>query len=161
VRRYLAAFGPASVKDAQAWSGLRKLGPVFEALRPSLVVFHGEDGRELFDLPDAPRPPADTPAPVRLLPEYDNLILAYADHGRLMDPARRPALTTKNGIVAATFLIDGRVAGTWTLERVKAVATLRLAPFARLAKPAREALHAEADALLRWHEPDASRFVIG
>lgn len=158
LRRYLAAFGPASIKDAQAWSGLRNLGPVFEAMRDSLVVLEGTDGRELFDLPEAPRPRGDVPAPVRFLPEFDNLLLAYADHARMVDPARRPGLTSKNGIVAATFLVDGRVAGTWTLARTKTAATLALKPFATLSKAAVAALEAEGEALLRWHEPDARTF---
>jgi len=158
VRRYLAAFGPASIKDAQAWSGLRALGPVFEAMRSDLVVLEDADGRELFDLPEAPRPAGDAPAPVRFLPEYDNLLLAYADHARMIDPARRPSLTSKNGIVAATFLVDGRISGTWSLARTKAAATLTLSPFARLSKAALAALEAEGHALLRWHEPDARTF---
>lgn len=158
LRRYLAAFGPASVKDAQAWSGLRNLGPAFEAMRSELVVLEDGEGRELFDLPDAPRPAGDVPAPVRFLPEYDNLLLAYADHARMVDPARRPSLTSKNGIVAATFLVDGRIAGTWSLVRTKAAATLALSPFSNLAKAARAALEAEGEALLRWHEPDARAF---
>ncbi len=157
LRRYLAAFGPASVKDAQAWSGLRSLGPVFEAMRDSLVVLHDGE-RELFDLPDAPRPAGDVPAPVRFLPEFDNLLLAYADHARMVDPARRPSLTSKNGIVAATFLVDGRVAGTWTLARTKTTATLTLVPFSTLTKATTAALEAEGEALLRWHEPDATAF---
>jgi hypothetical protein len=159
VLRYLAAFGPSTLKDAQAWSGMRNLGPVFEALRDQLVTVT-VDGRELFDLPNAPRPSGDVPAPVRFLPEYDNLMLAYADHSRVIDPAKRPALTTKNGIVAATYLVDGRVAGTWELARAKAKATLRLAPFAPHPKAVRAAIEAEGEALLRWHEPDATTFAI-
>ena len=160
IKRYLAAFGPASVKDAQAWSGVRTLAPMFESLRPELRVFRDADGRELFDLPDAPRPGGDVAAPVRFLPEYDNLLLAYADHARMVDPARRPGLTTNNGIVAATFLVDGRIAGTWSIARTGAAATLRLKPFKPLPKPALVALHTEGEALLRWHEPDATRFTI-
>lgn len=159
VRRYLAAFGPASVKDAQAWSGVRSLAPVFESLRGELRAWE-VDGREVFDLPDAPRPDPDAPAPVRLLPEYDNLLLAYADHSRFIDADQRPALTSKNGIVAATFLVDGRVAGTWSLKRDGARATLTLEPFAKLSKAVTASLHAEAEALLRWHEPDAASFTI-
>ena len=160
VRRYLAAFGPATVKDAQAWSGVRNLGPVFEAMRHELRVFRDEDDRELFDLADAPRPDADTPAPVRLLPEYDNLLLAFADHARIIEPARRPPLTTKNGMVAATFLVDGRVAGTWELTRDADAAAIRLRPFGKLTKPALAAVREEAEALLRWHEPDATKLTI-
>lgn len=158
VLRYLAAFGPATARDAQAWSGVRKLGPVFEGLRDRLLVLRDEDDRELFDLPAAPRPSADVTAPVRFLPEYDNLMLAYADHARVIHPAPRPALTTKNGIIAATFLVDGRVAGTWTMERAKARATLTLAPFGKLTKAVLHELAAEGEALLRFVEPDATTF---
>ena len=97
VLRYLAAFGPASAADAQTWSGAQGLAPVFEALRPQLLVFKGESGRrELFDLPDAPRPGEDVPAPARFLPEFDNLVLAHADRTRLLADEHRGALVTKN-----------------------------------------------------------------
>ena len=98
--------------------------------------------------------------PCDFSPEWDNLMLAYTDPSRVIDPARRPALTKKNGIIAATFLVDGRVAGTWTMERVKARATLSLAPFAKLTKPVRSALVAEGELLLRFVEPDATTFVV-
>ncbi|MEO7096943.1 MAG: winged helix DNA-binding domain-containing protein, partial [Polyangiales bacterium] len=160
VRRYLAAFGPGTVKDAQAWSGVRSLAKVFEVMRGELRVFADPDGRELFDLPDAPRPPEDTPAPVRLLPEYDNVLLAFADHARIIDPARRPALTTNNGMVAATFLVDGRIAGTWELARVKDTASIRLRPFGKLSAAVLATVREEAEALLRWHEPDARKLTI-
>jgi len=97
---------------------------------------------------------------VRFLPEFDNLMLAYADPARVMDPARRPGLTTKNGIVAATFLVDGRVAGTWTMERLKTRAILKLAPFGTLTKASRAALTAEGEALLRFVEPDATTYSV-
>jgi hypothetical protein len=83
VLRYLRAFGPASVMDMQNWSRLTKLAPAFERLRERLVTFADERGRELFDLPDAPRPEADVPAPVRLLGEYDNVLLGHADRSRI------------------------------------------------------------------------------
>ncbi|MBX3155077.1 MAG: AlkZ family DNA glycosylase [Deltaproteobacteria bacterium] len=161
VRRYLAAFGPATVKDAQVWSGFRdkSLAAAFEALRPELVTFR--DGkRELFDLPDAPRPGADVEVPVRFLPEFDNLVLAHDDRSRVIADAHRPLVVTKNLQVRATFLVDGVVAGTWTIERKKAAATLTLAPFARLARPTVTALEAEGDALLRFVEDDATTFAV-
>ena len=158
VRRYLAAFGPASVRDAQAWSGLRDLAPAFAALRDQLVTFR--DGkRELFDLPDAPRPDADTPVPVRFLPDFDNLVLGHDDRERVIARAHRAAIVTKNLQVKATFLIDGLVAGTWTIERKK-TATLVLAPFATIKKPVRAALDEEGHGLLRFVEPDAASFAI-
>lgn len=153
VRRYLAAFGPASVADAQEWSGVRGLAPAFEALGEELVRLTDETGRELFDLPDALRPPADTPAPARLLPEFDNLVLGHADRSRFIAPEHRPLLITKNLRVPATFLVDGEVAGTWSLTRRARSATIELVPFARLAAGARRELEQEALALLAALEP--------
>lgn len=157
VKRYLAAFGPASVTDAQAWSGLAGLRETFDALRDELAVFRDERGRELFDLPDAPRPAPETPAPPRFLPEFDNLVLAHDDRSRVIDDALRPKVVTKNLRVLATFLVDGRVAGTWEVERKKRDATLELTPFAKLAKPEREALAGEGERLLGFLEPDAEK----
>jgi hypothetical protein len=156
VHRYLAAFGPATIKDAQRWSGLPDLAPAFEALLPELVRFRDDKRRELFDLPAAPRPPAETAAPVRFLPDFDNLVLGHDDRRRIIADEHRPGLTTKNLQVKATFLVDGFVAGTWTVARARHTATLTLAPFAALPKPARTALEAEGDALLGFVEPDAT-----
>lgn len=154
VRRYLAAFGPASVTDAQVWSGLAGLRETFEALRSELVTFRDERGRELFDLPDAPRPDPETPAPGRFLPEFDNLVLAHDDRSRVMDDAARGKVVTKNLRVLATFLLDGRVAGTWDVERKKRNATLRVAAISKLSKTDREALAAEGERLLGFLEPE-------
>ncbi|HEY4178315.1 MAG TPA: winged helix DNA-binding domain-containing protein [Kofleriaceae bacterium] len=158
VLRYLGAFGPASVKDAQNWSGDRTLAASFERLRPQLVTFTDERGRELFDLPDAPRPGADIPAPVRFLPDYDNLMLGHDDRTRIVDEAHRKHLLSKNLVVPATYLVDGRIAGRWTITRAKSAATLTLHPFAKLAVPTKKALEIEAQALLRFAEPDATSF---
>jgi hypothetical protein len=160
VRRYLGAFGPAGAADVQEWSGLRGMDAVLDGMRDSLVVFEDERGRELFDLPDAPRPPADTPAPARLLGEFDSLLLAHADRTRVIADEHRPLLVTRNLRVRATFLLDGRVAGTWSIERKGRAATLRLAPFAKLRKPDATALGAEAEALLRFAEEDATSFAV-
>jgi hypothetical protein len=161
VLRYLAAFGPASAADAQTWSGLQRLAPVLDGLRPQLVVFKGETGRrELFDLPDAPRPGEDAPAPARLLPEFDNLVLAHADRTRLLADEYRGALVTKNLRVRASFLWDGMVAGTWEIERKRAAATLVMTPFQALPARALEALTAEAEALLRFSDEDATALAV-
>ena len=116
VLRYLEAFGPASIADAQTWCGLGGLGTVFEQLRPKLRAFQDERGRELFDLPHAPRPDADEEAPVRFLPEWDNLLLSHADRSRVIADAHRPAITTANLRLPGTFLVDGFVAGTWVVD---------------------------------------------
>lgn len=153
---YLAAFGPASAADVQAWSGLGGLRAVLDAMRDELIVLRDERGRELFDLPDAPRPGADVPAPPRLLPEFDNLVLAHDDRTRLLADAHRGAVVTKNLRVRATFLVDGEVAGTWALARKGRRAVVTLAPFGRVAKAARPALEEEAQRLAAWAEPDAA-----
>jgi hypothetical protein len=156
VLRYLAAFGPASALDAQTWSGLPALAEVLDGLRPRLRVFSDERGRELFDLPDAPRPDEDVPAPARFLPEFDNLVLAHADRTRIISDEHRPGLTTKNLRVRATFLCDGFARGTWELERKRKTATLRLRPFEPLPRGALKELTTEAESLLTFTDPDAT-----
>lgn len=155
VRRYLAAFGPATPGDAQVWSTLTGLREAFEALRPELVTFRDERKRELFDLPNAPRPDEDTPAPIRFLPDFDNAILSHDDRTRILADEHRPKVSLKNLQVRATFLIDGFVAGTWKTERKRKTAILIIEPFARLDKKAKTALMTEGDPLLRFLEEDA------
>ncbi|MBB1245434.1 AlkZ family DNA glycosylase [Streptomyces durbertensis] len=160
VLRYLAAFGPASVKDAQMWSGLTGLREVFDALRDRLVCFRDEAGAELYDLPDAPRPDADTPAPARLLPEYDNLFYGHADRSRVVtrEDQRR---TWRGNTSYSVFLADGRIEGVWRLEvdRRRTAGTLCLHPFRPLPRPQRAAVEAEAAALLEFHVPGGANDV--
>ncbi|MFV2175416.1 winged helix DNA-binding domain-containing protein [Actinomadura sp. LOL_016] len=158
--RYLAAYGPASAADAQTWSGLAALGEVFDRLRPRLRTFTDDTGRELFDLPDAPRPDEDVPAPARFLPEFDTLVLAHADRRRIIADAHRPSLTTKNLRVRAVFLWDGFARGVWETEYKRRVATLRLRPFEPLPPEAVAALTAEGEALLRFAEPAAKETAV-
>ena len=162
VKRYLAAFGPATPADAQTWSGLQGLREVFEELRPNLATFRDDRNRELFDLPAAPRPAETTPAPVRFLPEFDNVLLSYADRSRVLDDRHRSKITTKNLLVPGTFLVDGFVAGTWKADRKPRVATLTLTPFQPLTPQSAAALDREGQALLGFLEPDApAREVLG
>ncbi|MEU4547284.1 winged helix DNA-binding domain-containing protein [Nonomuraea dietziae] len=154
VRRYLAAFGPASVSDARAWSGVGGLREVFDQLRPELRVHADESGRELFDLPDAPAPQEDLPAPVRLLPEFDAPLLAYADRTRVMTDEVRRQVCVGAG-VAATVLVDGTVAATWTVSRTGDTATLTVHPLRHLPSSARHEIETESARLLAFIHPDA------
>jgi hypothetical protein len=152
VRRYLAAFGPATVKDVQTWSGLTRLRDVVERMRPEVRTFRDEAGTELFDLADAPLPDPDTPAPPRFLPEFDDLIVAHGDRRRLMTDADRKR-TCVGSLVAPTFLIDGRVAGSWRLQRDRETATLVIAPYRSLGEADRTALEEEGVRLLGFAAP--------
>lgn len=116
--RYLAAFGPASAMDAQAWSGLTRLREVFDRLRPRLRVLRGDSGAELFDLPGGPRPAADVAAPARFLPEYDNLLFSHAERSRVNPQVRRVPLFPGNGAARGYFLLDGLYAGLWRTEKL-------------------------------------------
>lgn len=155
VFRYLAAFGPASVTDIQTWSGLDKLKDEIEKLRPELVTYRDERKRELFDLPDMPIPDADTPAPERFLPEYDNLLLSHDKRTRVVADEYRKRVYLPGLRVASTILVDGFVAGAWKAEKTKGVAALMITPFAPLKKSSRDALTEEGEKLIRFIEPDA------
>jgi hypothetical protein len=148
--RYLGAFGPASVKDAQVWSGLTRLREVADRLLATgrLRRFRDEDGRELLDLPDAPRPDADAPAPPRFLPEYDNLLLSHADRRRVNPEGRRVPLPPGNGGTMGTYLVDGVWSGTWRLVRGDETA-LAIEPFEGAPAVSGDVL-AEAGALAAW-----------
>ncbi|WP_309053333.1 winged helix DNA-binding domain-containing protein [Streptomyces sp.] len=153
VLRYLAAFGPASVRDMQTWCGLTRLRPAFERLRPRLLTFRDEHGTELFDLPDAPRPDEDTPAPPRFLPEFDNLLLSHADRTRVVPPAHRTRTWTGNQ-AHRVFLLDGFLAGLWQLTEEKDRTTLTVEPFAPVTRAQRAALVTEAERTLRITAPE-------
>ncbi len=153
-RRYLAAFGPASVADLQTWCGLNRMRDTVEKLRTELLVFHDEQQRELFDLPEAPRPNAETPAPVRLLPQFDNLLLSHQNRTRVMDQGLQKRLfDVKNGVYPATIMLDGFLAGTWSLEIIKNTAILRLEPYRKVLKSEAEEIQAEAERLLFLSTP--------
>ena len=155
VLRYLAAFGPASVKDVQTWSGLTRLREVIEPLRPRLVVFHDEQGRELFDLPEAPRLDPQTPAPPRFLYDYDNLLLSHADRSRVVTEAYGQQGFAPDGPQPSAVLLDGFTAATWTIERQRGAATLTIRPFRRLSAQETAGLTDEGARLLAFAAADA------
>jgi hypothetical protein len=153
VTRYLQAFGPATPADFQTWSGLQKAKPLFDEL--DLATFTDEAGKTLYDVPDGPRPDEDTPAPVRFLPEFDNVLLSHAKRERIIADEHKPHVFTKNLRVKATYLVDGLVAGLWTAEKKRGVATLTVTPFGKLLKKTQAELEREGAALIRFLEPDA------
>lgn len=150
VLRYLRAFGPATVADIQAWSGLVGLRPEVSRLRPGLRTFRNERGQELFDVPDGLLPDPATPAPVRFLPGFDNVLLSHKDRTRIITEDRRIAIGSRNGLFHSTYLVDGVVAGTWKVDREKERATLILRPFERHAPDDIQALEEEGDGLLAF-----------
>jgi hypothetical protein len=160
VLRYLAAFGPATVMDIQAWSGLTRLREVVDDLGRQLQTFRDEDGQQLYDLPEAPRPDPETPAPVRYLPEYDNILLSHADRGRFIPDGRRPPLFPGNGAAYGTLLVDGLHRGTWRLVRRDHAATLVVEPFVLLAERDRADLTDEGTRLLGFVAADAGDLTI-
>lgn len=159
VLRYLAAFGPAAVTDAQTWLGL-KLKEVFEELRPKLQVYRDEGRRELFDLPDLVLPAEDTPAPVRFLPEFDNLLLSHNNRKRVVADEYRARVYLPALRVAATILVDGFVRGAWKIEKTKTATALVIEPFEKLGKKERTALTEEGERLARFIEPHAKSYAL-
>jgi hypothetical protein len=155
ILRYLGAFGPATVSDMQKWSGLTRLREVAEGLRPRLRTFRDDLGNELFDLPDAPLPHPDTPAPPRFLPEFDNVLLSHSDRNRIIPDEHRWGVFTNNGLILGTVLVDGFVRGTWKITRQRGTAALAIHPFTRLAKQERAALVEEGARLLAFAAPEA------
>ncbi|MDQ2914805.1 MAG: winged helix DNA-binding domain-containing protein [Chloroflexota bacterium] len=162
VRRCLAAFGPATVADIAKFAGQvpPRVRPTFERIASTLRTFSDEHGRLLYDLPRAPRPAADAVAPVRFLPRYDELLISYQHRDRVIAPAHRRAVYTKNAIVEAVVMVDGFAAATWGLVRAKDEVVLRVAPFARLTSRDRAAVEAEGEDLLRFLAPDTTTFGI-
>ncbi|GLW30749.1 winged helix DNA-binding domain-containing protein [Actinoplanes regularis] len=149
VLRYLAAYGPASVKDVQVWSGLTRMGSVLQDLRGQLRIFRDGNGIELYDLPDAPLADPDEPARVVFLPEFDNAVLGHADRARIIHPGDRALVTPGWSIVRPTVLVDGFVAATWE----RAGGELRINPFRAWSSRVRDEVAEEGDRLLRFASP--------
>lgn len=161
VLRYLAAFGPATIADVQTWSFLKlaDLKVIFESLKPELVVYRDEK-KELFDVPDAPVPDAGTHAPVRFLPEFDNILLSHKVRTRVVADEHRKKVYLPGLRVAATILVDGFVGAVWKVEKTKGTATLLVEPLVSISKPVQNEISAEAEQLLRFIEPAAKSHAV-
>jgi hypothetical protein len=156
VLRYLAAFGPASVSDMRVWSWLTGLRKVVDRLRPRLRSFGDDAGRELFDVPDGELFDEDTPAPIRFLPQYDNVFLSHEDRSRILSPSISIADMTWRGGV----LIDGFVGAAWRIVRAKRGATMTVTRYVRADRGQQSAVEEEADRLLRFLAADAEHHEI-
>ena len=154
-RRYLAAFGPADVMDFQTWAGMTSLKSRLKAALPSLVAYQDGDGRVVYDLPDHPITCEGAPAPIRFLPEYDNILIAHRDRSRILPPAYRKRVFLSAGRVLGTVLVDGFVAAVWKAERSKTRATMQVTLFETQKDDVMAAIEAEGLALARFIVDDA------
>jgi hypothetical protein len=154
--RYLGAFGPAGRRDVAAWAGVAQRDFADAWARLQTVSYRDEHGTELFDLPDRPLPPASTPLPVRLLAQWDQPLLAYADRDRIIPPEVQPLKLTLSG--DPTVTVDGRVAASWQLQREGDAVQLTVTPHVEIRRSARAEIRAEAARTARFCEPDARRF---
>jgi Winged helix DNA-binding domain len=155
ILRYLGAFGPATVKDMQTWSGLTRLSEITDRLRPRLASFRDQQGRELFDLPDAPRPDPGISAPPRFLYDYDNLLLSHADRSRFITEEYHKQGFTMDGPMPCIALVDGFTNATWKIIRNRNTAILTIKPFTRLSRKEIAALTEEGARLLAFAAADA------
>lgn len=159
ITRYLRAFGPSTLADVQAWS--RMTGLKAHAARMDLVQYRNEDGKVLFDVPDGVLVPEDTPAPARLLPSFDNVLLGHADRSRIMnEDARSRWGAVRNGVFPPTFLVDGFLHGTWNVVETKDTATLTIEPYFKTAKKDVSGVIREAKALLKAMAPGKTHVVV-
>ncbi|RAS70058.1 winged helix DNA-binding protein [Lentzea atacamensis] len=166
ILRYLAAFGPASVQDVQAWCGLTRLGEVVDRMRPQLCAHLDENGKELFDVPEAELPDPGVPAPPRYLPEYDNVFLSHARRDRIIPEGLSFAewcrkhgllMTVRGGVLRGNLLIGGLLQGIWRVDKAKRACTLVAGPFTDVSEKDREVLEEEGLALLGFAFPEGSR----
>ena len=161
LRRYLGGFGPARLTDAADWAGVAVAKMEAVAERMTLRSFRDEWGRRLLDLPRAPLPSGDTPAPVRFLPTWDATLLVHARRTQVLPEAYRPLVfSTRTPHSVGTFLVDGSVAGSWRAERSGDRSTLIYAPFVRLPANAEAELREEAAGLVRFMEPNAVSYAV-
>ena len=148
--RYLAAFGPATVMDFQTWAGMTGLKSQLAPALKELACYHSEDGVELFDLPEAPILEAERPAPIRFLPEYDNILIAHKDRRRILPEALRKRVFVSAGRVLGTVLINGFVGAIWKVQRDRQGASLQITLFERQSEDVRAAIESEGLNLLKF-----------
>jgi hypothetical protein len=160
VRRYLAAWGPSTPADFAAWSGLKGAAALFEALGDELLILRDEARHTLYDLTDAPRPDAETPAPVRLLPDFDAVMLGWRDRTRVVPAEVGKRLANRNLQIPPVVLVDGFVMGTWKLERKRKAAVVTITLFGLLEAAETAALESEALALASTFEPEVVADVV-
>ncbi|NED98777.1 winged helix DNA-binding domain-containing protein [Phytoactinopolyspora halotolerans] len=153
VLRYLAAFGPAGTADIRTWSGLTGIKEITERLRPRLRTFRDENGRELFDVPDAPHADSDVEAPPRFLPEFDNVFLSHNDRARIVSPRVRRVGSITTARTVRKLLIDGFVDAEWSFTTADGNTTLTIQPYRSLAAAEQEAVAAEGAGLLEFAAP--------
>lgn len=171
--RYLKAFGPASVADIQSWSGLTGFRRVFEEMKMEssaetrggkdrLLVFRDETDNELYDLADSPRPEPDTPAPVRLLPMWDNALLSHKDRRRILGGVDREAIYRINGIIPGTILVDGFVGAIWSSRpaRRNEPPVTDVSPLVKLSKSTLRAIGDEVRLLMQMVAPEKEHRVV-
>ena len=155
VLRYLAAFGPATTADIRTWSGLTGVREIIERSRPRLITFRDDRGRELFDLPDAPRPDPETPAPPRFLPEYDNLLLSHDDRGRIINENQGLPMPASRGGELGSILVDGFLSGMWRITRGRGKAILTIEAHGSWTKADQSAVGEEGARLLSFIAADS------
>ena len=157
-RRYLAAYGPASVMDFQTWAGMTSLKAKLAATVADLPEYRDHNGKAIYDLPGKPLVAADAPAPIRYLPEYDNILIAHQSRARILPDEHRKKVFLTAGRVASAVLVDGFVAGVWKTTRDKTSTSLHVRLFEAQPKAKMAALEEEGDKLLRFIEDDADQF---
>lgn len=159
-RRYLAAFGPASVMDFQTWTGMTSLKNQLAPVLKKLVKYQDDGGQALFDLPGALITPPEAPAPIRFLPEYDNILIAHRDRRRILPETQRKKVLVSAGRVLGTVLIDGFAAAIWKAQREKNIARLKVSLFEGQPADNLRDIEAEGRALLRFIGDDAEDFIV-
>ena len=159
-RRYLAAFGPADVMDFQTWTGITRLKSRLAPALGELKIYQTETGRDIYDLPEATIAAPDSIAPIRFIPEYDNLLIAHRDRSRILPDEHRKKVILSAGRVIGTVLIDGVVGGTWNVKKDKHSHSLYVKLFAAQPKQTLRAIEAEGNRLLRFFDDQASSHAV-